>query len=80
MNFEAVAPIENEDDRVWESMCLKCDKEAVVFISTLSVIGGVILFCCYQLSNLTDCHSQNAYMGLLGTSLGVFLPSPSMRK
>jgi hypothetical protein len=64
----------------WRSMCLVADKEAVVYLTTFSTIAGIIIFCCYQLTHLKDCHSQNAYIGLLCTIIGILLPSPVMKK
>lgn len=80
--FQAVAVEEQPaiEPATWRSMCLVADKEAVVYLTTLGVISGVIIFCCYQLTNLTDCHSQNAYIGLLCTTIGVVIPSPMMKK
>ena len=71
--------IQTTEPTTWRSMCLVADKEAVMYITTFATIAGVIIFCCYQLTHLTDCHSQNAYIGLLGTTLGVMIPSPFMR-
>jgi len=83
-NFEPVA-VDIGESRVlapatWRSMCLVADKEAGVYLTTFFTIAGMIIFCCYQLTTLTDCHSQNAYMGLLGTIIGILLPSPVMKK
>lgn len=78
--FTAVPVVERSEPTTWRSLCLIADKEAVVYLSTFIAISGVIVFCCYQLTHLTDCHSQNAYIGLLGTIIGILLPSPVMKK
>ena len=82
MNFEPVAVSESQaiEPATWRSMCLVADKEAVVYLTTFFVIAGIIIFCCYQLTQLDDCHSQNTYIGLLCTIIGILLPSPVMKK
>ena len=70
-------PVENEQ-RVWKSCCILTDKDAVVYISTFSLIAGIAIFCCYQLTNLKGCSDQQAYLSVLGMILGTLLPSPIM--
>ena len=81
-DFQAVPISEPQsiETATWRSMCLVADKEAVVYLTTFSTIAGIIVFCCYQLTQLEDCHSQNAYIGLLCTIIGILLPSPVMKK
>ena len=80
--FQAVPISEprEKEPTTWRSLCLIVDKEAVVYLTTFSTIAGIIIFCCYQLTHLKDCHSQNAYIGLLCTIIGILLPSPVIRK
>jgi len=73
---------ESDDDSgaVWRSGCLECDKDFVVFIATYVMIAMVTVFCFYQLIHLPNCSDQSSYLGVLGLILGIFVPSPSMKK
>ena len=73
---------ESDDDSgaVWRSACLECDKDFVVFICTYVMIAMVTVFCFYQLIHLPNCSDQSSYLGVLGLILGIFVPSPSMKK
>ena len=71
---------ENENDNTWRSACLECDKDFVVFMCTYLMILMVTLFCFYQLIHLPNCSDQSSYLGVLGLILGIFVPSPSMKK
>jgi len=69
---------EEEDKDTWRSCCIEMDKPAVVYLTTFSLISGISFFCCYQLTHLTGCSDQQAYLGILGMILGTLLPSPVM--
>ena len=85
-NFEAVAvndPIErrlSESSEVWRSCCIKVDKQMVMYLTTMGILGGIIVFCCIQLTRLDDCNSQATYISLLSAMVGLIIPSPVMRK
>ena len=81
--FQAVAVgdnLENDDRIVWNSLCLRGDRDAIVYLTTFFLIASVVAFCFYQLIHLTSCSDQQAYLGVLGMILGVLLPSPSISK
>lgn len=59
------------ENKTWKSFCLQVDKDMVTYISAFTIVSGVTCFCCYQLVNLQDCHSQSLYSGLLGTMIGL---------
>lgn len=71
---------QGDDSKIWKSCCLLVDKDAVVFLSTMVAVFVIIGFSCYQLVTLTDCHSQNTYVAILSSLIGVLLPSPIMKK
>ena len=62
---------------IWNCCCLKLDKEELVFFSVYTILISVVFFCFYQLATKHDCSDQSTYIGLLGTVLGVFIPSPT---
>jgi len=71
---------ENKEDSTWESCCFNIDPQACIFFSQLGISIGCIAFSVYQLIDLQDCPSQQAYMALLLMILGVWLPSPKLNK
>lgn len=71
---------ENKEDSTWQSCCFDIDPNACIFFSQLTISVGCIAFAVYQLVNLQDCNSQQAYMALLMMILGVWLPSPKLNK
>lgn len=84
-NFEAV-PVNEEIQRrpshsseVWRSCCIKADKQAVVYLTTMGILGGIVIFCCYQLTHLKSCSDQATYISLLSATVGLIVPSPMMR-
>ena len=52
------------------------DKRLLIFISSLSISLLVLILCCYQLVNKSDCQSQNTYVGLITLIIGIWLKSP----
>lgn len=84
MNFEQVPVSENttteNNSRVWRSLCFQLDQGCVVYITKFSLIASVVSFCFFQLINLPDCESQNAYLSVLTLILGCFLPTPNIRR
>ena len=83
--FEAV-PVNDDIQRrpsesaeVWRSCCMKVNKQMVVYMTTMGILGGIIIFCCYQLTHLTSCSDQATYISLLSATVGLIVPSPMMR-
>jgi len=70
----------SESSEVWRSCCIKADKQAVVYLTTMGILGGIIIFCCIQLTRLNDCNSQATYISLLSATVGLIVPSPMMNK
>lgn len=81
VEFQAV-PVEEIGitPRLWRSCCVEIDRDAVVYISGFCLITATVSFCFFQLINLKDCHSQQAYLSVLTLILGVLLPSPVIRR
>ena len=77
--FTAVPAGENNENDIWRSCCIKADKQAVVYITTMTILSGIITFCCIQLTRLEDCNSQSTYISLLSATVGLIVPSPMMR-
>lgn len=72
--------LEKKYDNTWQSCCLTVDKRATIFFSQFTIAMVVTAFCIYQLINLDNCEAQSLYSSILTLILGVFLPSPKMRK
>ena len=72
--------LEKKYDNTWQSCCLTLDKRATIFFSQLTIAMTVTIFCIYQLIHLDNCEAQSLYSSILTLVLGVFLPSPKMRK
>ena len=82
MNIEEIQERrkEIEQQASWRSCCFNIDPQACIFFSQLIISIGCIGFAIYQLLDLQDCPSQQAYMALLMMILGVWLPSPRLNK
>ena len=68
-----------QDDRykdTWKSCCIILDKRAVVFFTQIIIMASCMGFCIVQLSRLSDCTSQQTYIGLLTLLIGIMLPNP----
>ena len=67
-----------EPENKYKCCCFRSstDKRLLIFSASLSLSLIIIIFSCYQLVNLTGCHEQNTYVGLLTLILGIWLRSP----
>ena len=68
-----------QDDKykdTWKSCCMVLDRRAVQYFTQIFIIGGCMIFSVIQLTQLTDCESQQTYMGLLTLLIGILLPNP----
>ena len=65
---------------VWHSCCLTADKHFVMYVTQISVILLIIIFCIYQLLTLRECIHQITYTSLLTLLIGLVIPSPAIRK
>ena len=75
-----IPELDISDRRLWHSCCLRIDQDACTFSVTMVGVFIVMLFSCYQLVTLENCHSQNTYVALLSSLIGVLLPSPILKK
>ena len=68
---------------MWVCCCSpnnRTDKRIIVFFSQFSITLIIIFFCIYQLLRSNSCESDQLYMSLLTLVIGVYLPSPKLRK
>ena len=74
----------NMEERVyqdnWKACCLDLDRRCIVYFVQMSTIIGIMIFCTYQLLHKPDCHSQQAYTGLLTLLIGIMCPSPNIKE
>lgn len=67
-------------DDTWRACCINLDRRCVVYFVQMSTIIGIMIFCTYQLLHKPDCHSQQAYTGLLTLLIGIIIPSPNIKE
>lgn len=73
----ATAPPYSHDE-VWESCCLRCDRDLVLYLAKLAVTGVAMGFAMFTIANNEDpCKDLSFYTGLLGTVLGSYLEQNS---
>ena len=73
--------IEDEKNKnEWKSCCLVIDKRAVMYFTQIGIISGAMIFAIYQLINVEDCPSQQAYLGLLTMLIGILVPQPKFHE
>ena len=74
----------NEFERyLWVCCCSKnrTDKRIIIYFTQFSIALILIFFCIYMLISYPEsCESNQLYMGLLTLVIGVYLPSPKLRK
>ena len=51
---------EKEQENTWRSCCYDCNKNAVMYFTTISIIVGIMVFCIYKLSTNESCENQTA--------------------
>lgn len=72
---------ERKNDQTW-SCCTKrsTDARLLEFIVKVGFGCSIIFFCMAQLLDKDlSCESSAVYIGLLSSTLGVFLPAPSLK-
>lgn len=81
-NLDRIEELEKrlEVENTWNSCCLKTDRRAVIYFSQFGLSASVVILCIYQLLTKDDCNSNQLFLGLLTLILGVYLPSPKIRK
>jgi hypothetical protein len=73
--------IENrESENIWQASCLKLDRRCLIFVN--QVMFGLLLtsFCMIQLSQDKSTEEKMVYLTMLSSTMGIFLPSPSLKK
>ena len=63
----------------WKSCCVVLDRRAVQYFTQIIIIVGTMAFSLYQLTSLTDCEGQQAYLGLLTLLIGLIIPNPKFQ-
>jgi hypothetical protein len=66
----------------WKSPCCGeyVDRRAIVYFTQLGITLIAMTFCFYKLLTTIDCNESNVYFSLLGSLIGFWVKSPSMRK
>lgn len=73
--------IENQQtDNTYKSCCIEMDKRFLQFLSQFVIGFFIIIFCSVQLVRLDKAEDQRTYISLLSLIIGIFLPSPSIKK
>ena len=70
---------EDNEDKVWKSCCLVCDKSAIVFFSTLFVIIILMSYCMYNITVIKEEENKIYYVSLLTMLIGILLPNPKIK-
>ena len=68
----------NDYDKQWTFCCSNSSREAVRFISQMSIAGSILIFSFIQLS-VSD-HDREVYISLISFVCGVIFPNPSLSK
>jgi hypothetical protein len=78
MDIEAQHQQEPDDqETLWTSCCVKLDKRATIFFSTLTISLIMIAFCIVKLSLTSTCEETNTWVSLLTFILGIWIRTPS---
>lgn len=68
-------------NRVWRCGKLSIDKQAALFFSQLGISVSILSLCIYNLiTHYDDCESNQLYSGLITMIVGIWTPSPKMKK
>ena len=82
LDIEVGHPVDRGNERYLWFCCSNhtTDKRIIIYFTQFSISLIIIFFCIFQLLNHNDCESNQLYMGLLTLIIGVYLPSPKLRK
>ena len=78
--IEPTTPDTETQTREWKSCCFQLDKDVVRFFSQLGFISCILVLCIYKLATSSECTVQISYTSLLTLILGIFVPSPIIRR
>jgi hypothetical protein len=77
---EGPAATTSETRVIWQSCCLNCDRDVVMYLSKLLFSLTILTFAIYTvLSNDDPCRDLSFPTGLIGTILGSFVEQGSQR-
>lgn len=92
-DLEAVAPLaplaladtpareaREESRDTWTSCCVRLDRRAVVYFSSLSVGVAIVMFCISMLVLHQDCVTFSRWGPLLTFVIGVYMPQPALNR
>jgi hypothetical protein len=66
---------------VWKTSCLAVDRRCLIFMNQVMFSLAIMIFSMFKLSdNELDTEQHMVYLSLLTTIIGIFLPSPSLRR
>ena len=64
--------------RVWQSCCLKCDKDVVLYASKMLFSVGILAFSMWSIAvEENECKDMGVYFGLIGLVAGSVVESGS---
>ena len=64
--------------RVWQSCCLKCDKDVVLYASKMLFSVGILAFSMWSIATeQNECKDMGVYFGLIGLVAGSVVESGS---
>lgn len=66
---------------IWKCGHIQIDRHAALFFSQLGISLSIIALCTYNLiAHHDDCNNNQYYSGLLTMVIGIWTPSPKMKK
>jgi hypothetical protein len=65
-------------ENTWTSCCVRLDKQATLFFSTLGISLIMIIFCMNKLSGTLTCEETNTWISLLTFILGIWIKTPTL--
>jgi len=85
---ELILTLENEKQHImnaklaneWQLCCSKTDRHCLKFLVQVGMGVSVIAFCMGKIAIASEGEDTSVYFGLLGSTIGVFLPQPSLVK
>jgi hypothetical protein len=82
MRLEHKIELENSAAaNVWQASCMKFDRRCLIFMNQVVFGMTITIFCMFKLSNDDlDVEKHMVYLSLLTTIIGIFLPSPTLRR
>ena len=76
---EKIALKKERQAKEWRSCCLTVDRDAVIFISQMGILGCLVAYSSVQLAYTESCDKSRVWSGILTLCVGLILPSPKLR-